>query len=93
MTVWVLESCEYHERSDVWGVHATEASGILHAKSRMEYLDSLAAYPNPSVEWRDEGVDGMHLWERVYKGQAERYPRPDCLFVSLREWPLMTEGK
>ena len=92
VTVWVLERGECHEGRTVFGVFATEAAGIAGAQAHMSVLDKGRGSPALSLystEWRDEGASGAtHYWERVYVGQAERYPRPDCLYVSLTEWPV-----
>lgn len=92
MTVWVLERGELNEGGAVVGVFATEAAGVAGAQAHMPGLDSQGGSGAPmslyGTEWRDEGANGSHQWERVYSGQAERYPRPDCLYVSLTEWPV-----
>ncbi len=86
MTVWVLEREEFDDNG-VFGVFATEAVGIAGAQAHMAFLDSRRG-PGRAIEWCDEGVNGSHCWERVYVGQVERYPRPDCLYVTLAEWPV-----
>ena len=84
MTVWLLEAGEHHDHHDVVGVHTTERSGVGQAQVLMA-----AGGVAPGIEWQDESGPGLHHWERVFTGQSARYPRPDCAFLTLTEWPVL----